>query len=188
DPPDTVVYAPPPRPEARAPARATPSDEAEAEGGTGAAIAVGAGLVIVIALAVVVLVGAGAAMWWFASRPGDAPPAVEVPPAGDATGPPVETPPPATSEAAAPISVRVTGEPAQWIKVWSGDAPAAESRGDLDGQVVPGNYTLTIKIVGRPAVKADIEVGDDGLALECASDARQNVNCQGGKRSLTLKP
>ncbi|MBM4367596.1 MAG: hypothetical protein FJ102_15400, partial [Deltaproteobacteria bacterium] len=145
-----------------------------------------AGLVIVIALAVVVLVGGGAAIWWFASRPDEAPPAVEAPPAGDATGP-AEDPPPAAA-AAAPISVKVAGEPAQWIKLQSGGATAAESRGDLDATLAPGNYTLAIKIVGRPAVKADVEVGDEGLALECASDARQNVKCQGGKRSLTLKP
>ncbi len=170
----------------RAPARGAPSDDPEPESGNGAAIAVGAGLVIVIALAAVLVVGGGVALWWFTSRRAEAPVVIDAPVAEHTTTTTTATTTPAA--ATAPVSVRVAGEPAQWIKIQSGGSTVAEARGDLDGSVAPGNYSLTIKIVGRPAVTTDVEVSEAGLALECASDARQNVKCQGGNRALTLKP
>lgn len=192
--------AAPPRP---APQRAAPA-EPSAEAGSGRMMmAVGAGAVVVLLLAGVALAVIGCAVWWSyrGSPPAEVAKSSAAPLLADAdagaalaaggasaggAAPGGGAPPAAAS--GVPVSVEVSGEPAQWVHLERGGASAAEGRGSLRAEVPEGDYDLAIKIVGRGVVRAAISVPVAGLALQCDPDPKSNLRCTGGKRAITLKP
>ena len=141
-------------------------------------------------LAVVALLGIGGAVWWNHARTTES---GGVPPGGGTGGGPTEvtgTPPPeeVLATVGQPVSVEVSGEPAQWVRLMSGEVTAADGRGALTANVPEGDYELAIKIVGRGAVRAPLTVSPGGLVLKCEPDSRANLRCAGGKKAITLKP
>lgn len=165
-----------------------PAEESGA--GNGTAMAVGAGLFVLIGLGLVILLAAGGLGWWYYQGRAAAIATPTVP----------EVPIPVTPEelpgdggaaavATGQVRIALSGEPAQWIKLDQGGTIAAESRGNLPTANVPiGEYSLSIKVVGRSPVKTTVQVTESGLELSCASDAKQQIKCTGGKKDLLLKP
>lgn len=193
----------PPRP---APQRPAPPEQ-PAEAGPGRTMmAVGAGAVVVLLLAGVALAAIGGAVWWsYRGSPpaevaktstapllADADAAATLAAGGAAAGGAASggagADPAPSAASGVPVTVAVSGEPAQWVHLERGGASAAEGRGSLRAEVPEGDYDLAIKIVGRGVVRAAISVPAAGLTLQCDPDARSNLRCTGGKRAITLKP
>ena len=193
----------------------SPEPEEDPGAGNGTAMAVGAGLFVVVVVGILVLATVGAIGWWYYRDATvlievTAPPATAGSGAGSTSGT-AEGTSTAAGGSAAPVApettgpapggkvvstantgqvrIALSGEPAQWIKLERDGATAAESRGNLGTKTLPvGDYTLSIKIVGRTPVKASVTLDEAGLELDCTSDPKQNVRCTGAKKTLVLKP
>ena len=183
------------------PTRSTPSRPAAqavepVDGGSGSTmVAVGAGVVVVGGVGLLLAAAIGTAILWRASGPpeaaleagGTAPNAtVEVAATGSSV--PVEVPAGGEANTGEPVSVVVSGEPAQWVRLEREGATSADGRGALSARVPEGDYALAIKIVGRSAVRAPVSVPVGGLSLNCDPDTRASLRCTGGKRAILLKP
>ncbi len=159
--------APPARPTARA---AEPEPE---EPKSSAMIWVGVALFSLFVVGVVLAVTIAAGVFVFSSTP-------EAPPVAIA-------PPPALLGSAA-VQVTVPDAAVQWIRLESGGIRAAEGKDTLSGKVVPDTYTLSIKIVGKPAQRASVAIPEGGATLSCALAKDGNLACMGLGAPVALKP
>ncbi|MFZ5481889.1 MAG: serine/threonine-protein kinase [Myxococcota bacterium] len=164
----------------REPASRAPDPEPPAKsGGSGLAIAAG-GFVVVGLLTCGGLGLAGAGWWFFAS--GDTPAPVT---SGASAAPPVEPPPPAAGSA--PVSITTEGN-VQWVRVEDGAGKRVlDGQEKTEGKLAPGDYTLTMKQVGRPALKASLAVPEAGVSLACVPEKEGAVKCTGAGRPIVLK-
>ena len=87
-----------------------------------------------------------------------------------------------------PVQIGAPDLAVQWIRLESGATRAAEGKEALTGKVAAGDYTLSIKLVGKPAQKATITVPDAGASLSCAPGKDGNLSCTGLGAPVALKP
>jgi serine/threonine protein kinase len=178
--PDSAPPAAPPGPVARAPTRAV--------------IALGA----VAFVSCLGAAGAGAAWWLSGSDPAPADDAetAAVESSTSATGSTTEQPPPqatasdpAAESAAGAVRIAVDGPPARWIRLERADGSrAAEGRDALDAQAAAGDYTLSVSVVGRPPMRAQVTVTPDGLSLTCTPTETGGLSCAGAPAPILLLP
>ena len=91
--------------------------------------------------------------------------------------------------AAASLSVSMEGSPVQWIRVHDGAGKQVLTGGaPLEGEVPSGSYQISLKQVGRPAIKAPLTVPEGGLKLVCRPGDNATVSCAGVEPALLLKP
>lgn len=99
--------------------------------------------------------------------------------------PPVVAPPAVLTH----FTVQVGPDPAQWVRL---DDPvgqlAARGDGTLDVQVAPGTYTLSVKVIGRGAVRGRVMVTGQELTLACSEMRNGSMICTGGDSPTTLVP
>lgn len=158
------------------PRRAEPENEQEPEEPrSNVMIWIGVGVFGLFVAGVVVAVAVAAGVFVFSSTP-----AVEPPPV-------VVTPPPEPVGTAA-VSVAVPDAAVQWIRLESGSSRAAEGKDSLVGKVVPAAYTLSIKVVGKPAQRGSITIPEGGAALSCAPMKDGTLSCTGLNEPVALKP
>ena len=141
--------------------------------------------VAIVGAALLLIVLSGAVAWRYLASATPAEPAPANPLAQVLSAVPTPLPP---TQAGAPISVSFPGDSAQWVALESEGAQVAKGRGSLEVSVPAGSYEITVKLVGRPVSRGELVVPDEGIALQCSSDAKQNVRCTGAKRPLTLRP
>jgi tRNA A-37 threonylcarbamoyl transferase component Bud32 len=180
-----AVPAPAPRP------AAAPDDAPATERRVPAAVLIGVGaLAFVVCLGVL---GGGIAWWWSGrSQPVVAPPSAARPMGGTGAdgiaGRPVGASQAAAVGPAAPVSVRVEGGTARWLRLSVVDGGAvAEGTDSLSGSVPVGSYVLTAKLVGRPVLSSAIEVPAAGLSLSCTLRDDGVLACAGGPGPLELR-
>ncbi len=166
-------------------------DPRPAKGGNGMAIAAG-GALVVLALGCAGLLGAGGVWWYLGTQPGtvptaEAPAAPAAPSGAAATGGAADRA--AVPSGTAPLTVAMQGAPVQWIKVHTvlGQQVLAGQE-SLDGSVAADTYELSLKQVGRPALKGSITVPASGLSLACRPGKEATVECAGGPAAIVLRP
>jgi serine/threonine-protein kinase len=181
---------PAPAPVARPPAEPPPrADAPPPRSGGGVALAAG-GLLVLVALACAGVLGAGG-IYYVYGTPSAAPTAP--PPPGETTAPQVASASggaaPAQDTPGASVRVRLEGAPVQWIRVHDpAGQRVADGQEELSGNLPLGTYELSLKLVGRPALKGTLEVPGDGVALVCQPGKESTVTCAGAAQPLTLQP
>lgn len=95
----------------------------------------------------------------------------------------------ATAAATAGLEVATRGAPVQWIRVQTvlGQL-VAQGDDTLDARVAPDTYELSLKLVGRPAVRGTLRVPASGVALTCAPEREGTLRCTGVRPALVLRP
>ena len=66
-------------------------------------------------------------------------------------------------------------------------AQVLTGQGRLDGTVAEGGYELSLKQVGRPALKGALQVPTIGISLVCRAAKENTVDCGGGGTTVTLR-
>jgi hypothetical protein len=153
-------------------------------GGGGMAIAAG-GLVVVAALLCAGVAGMGGLYWFLSATPTVA----EAPgtPSTSAGPTPPKSAPPTTGSA--PIKVAMDGAPVQWIRVHTVlGQQVLSGQESLEGTVAADTYEITLKQVGKPALKGMLSVPEAGMSLVCKPDKDTTVSCTGGPKPVVLKP
>jgi serine/threonine-protein kinase len=173
----------------------TPAPESRREtekerGGGGTAMLLGLGAAGLLAVGAVILVlAAGGFAWWWYARSSEAPAVVVATPPSEPAPkvePPVTPPPPMPT--GAPVKVSVEGT-VQWIHLDSAMGQrVAEGTAALDASVAADTYTLSMKLVGKPVLKAQLKVTTKGVDLTCAPDRAGAMKCDGVRPALVLKP
>ena len=169
---------PPPAAPPTQPAQVSPDDE---PGMSSRWIYAGMGFA-----AVSVLLGLGgfAAFWFF------------TPQAANNTTPAVEASTGADADIIAGMAGDVTvtleaGDPTvQWIRLKdTSGSTRITARPDGSGQVMPGTYTLAVKVAARPALAKEIPVNEDTMLI-CKPATMGHVKCTGGsgRPPIVLKP
>jgi hypothetical protein len=124
---------------------------------------------------------AGAVVFWWRSAPSDDV-VVEAAATGEETTGAAAGP---SGGGSAPVEIAF-GVPVQWARLESGGATVVQAKGALKGTVAAGNYTLIVKRVGRPALKANVEVAAAGVQAQCDERA-EGMDCTGDV-ALRLRP
>ncbi|MDP2306182.1 MAG: serine/threonine-protein kinase [Pseudomonadota bacterium] len=193
------------RPRRHAPAAEPPFDppgeDGAATGGGGMAMVAG-GAFVLFAFGCAGLLGVGAVYGYLsASGTADVPATiVSAPPQAPAAATSATS---ATSAATAgtgapsveanvgtaPLSVKMEGSPVQWIRVHTVLGQVVISGEDaLQGTLSADTYELSLKQVGRPAMKGTVAVPTEGLSLVCSPGKDATVTCSGATPPLVLKP
>ncbi len=174
--PQRPVYIPPSPP----PTRKPPPDEDE-EPAQGSSIWLWVGVagfaLVMLGLVITAAVGAG----FYVMTPSSP----VVAPAPTPTPTPV---PVLASGGTAPVQITAPDAAVQWIHLDSGTTRAAEGHDTLSAKVAANSYTLTMKLVGKPAQHAVLAVPDAGVSLACTTGKDGNLACTGLKAPLLLKP
>lgn len=137
-------------------------------------VGVAAFALFIFALVVAVAIGA----WFYVTSPS----AAVVPPA-----PPV-TPPVTAPVGTAPLEVGAPDSAVQWIRLESGTTRVADGKETLTTKVGADSYTLSIKLVGKPAQRGVVAVPAEGASLLCTTAKDGNLSCAGLKTPVLLKP
>jgi hypothetical protein len=83
----------------------------------------------------------------------------------------------------------MSGAPVQWIRVHTVlGQQVLTGQESLDGTLAADAYELSLKQVGRPALKGAITVPAAGLSLVCAPGDDATVACSGGAAAVVLRP
>ena len=94
--------------------------------------------------------------------------------------------PPAASGSAS-LTVKMSGAPVQWIRVHTVlGQQVLTGQESLDGTLAADAYELSLKQVGRPALKGAITVPAAGLSLVCAPGDDATVACSGGAAAVVV--
>lgn len=173
DPPPVSRPSPPASRPSLAPKRAEPEPAPEPQG-SNALIWVGVALFGLLVLGVVVAAAIAAGVFVFSSSPE-----------------PVAQPDivaPTRPSGSADVRVSLPGAAVQWMRLESGATRAAEGKDGLDAKVVPGTYTLAVKVVGKPAQRGSLEIPVEGATLSCAAGKDGSIGCIGLSAPVVLKP
>jgi hypothetical protein len=174
------------------PRRRAPAVEEESKGNNNVAILAG-GAFVLFAFACAGLLGVGG-MYWYLRAPGTVEPVAPI-----TQAPPASTPVTTVGAASggggavatgtSPVSVKMEGGPVQWIRVQTVLGKVVISGQEvLEGTVPADTYELTLKQVGRPALKGTLAVPAAGLALVCSTGKDAVVTCAGVEPPVILKP
>ncbi|MDP2311444.1 MAG: protein kinase [Pseudomonadota bacterium] len=171
---------------ARPERRPAPSG-APAKSGGGAMAMVAGGALVVFAFGCAGLLGVGG-VWWYL-RGQETPALVATAPTAAAPTAGGGAAPDGVATGSAPLSVTMEGSPVQWIRVQTVLGKMVISSQDaLDGKVAADTYELSLKQVGRPALKGTIVVPTAGLSLVCRPGKDASVTCSGVEPPAILKP
>ena len=90
--------------------------------------------------------------------------------------------------ASAPVKVEAPEAAVQWIRLQNaGGERVAEGKAALSGNVLPGAYFLSVKLVGKPVLQGQIEVPELGVSLQCALDKDGSLRCSGMSAPVLLR-
>ena len=90
--------------------------------------------------------------------------------------------------ASAPVKVEAPEAAVQWIRLQNaGGERVAEGKAALSGNVLPGAYFLSIKLVGKPVLQGQLEVPELGVSLQCALDKDGSLRCSGMSAPVRLR-
>ncbi|MSP54697.1 MAG: serine/threonine protein kinase [Myxococcales bacterium] len=140
-------------------------------------VGVAAFALFVFAMVVAVAIGA----WFYLSAPSA--PSVEAVPTPVPVTPVVPAP-----VGTAPLEISAPESAVQWIRLESGSTRVAEGKETLSAKVAADAYTLSVKLVGKPAQRGPLSVPEAGASLICTTAKNGNLTCAGMKAPVLLKP
>lgn len=173
--------------------RATPPRRSEDGGGGGGLVMAAGGAVALLALACGGVTLAGGGWYMFSAQTPGTPPVT--PPITPPVTPAIAAlPTPVPTAAAvmagnATVTVTTAGAAVQWIHLdtTGGERVLSGSEG-IDGTVPADTYDLSMKVVGRLALKGAVAVPESGLTLRCSAQKEGTMRCEGVEPPLVLKP
>ena len=90
--------------------------------------------------------------------------------------------------ATAPVTVEAPDAAVQWMRVQTAAGErVAEGKDALSGNVPPGAYLLSVKLVGKPVLQGQIDVPGEGGRLRCASEKDGSLSCTGLSSPVRLQ-
>ena len=90
--------------------------------------------------------------------------------------------------ATAPVTVEAPDAAVQWMRVQTAAGErVAEGKDALSGNVPPGAYLLSVKLVGKPVLQGQIDVPGEGGRLSCVSEKDGSLSCTGLSSPVRLQ-